>query len=192
MMDESEITSVTEHFELTEADISQQVSDCHVEEISDSFCEKWRSLPPYLEMEAIVAKDIDRDHPGEECEKRCSFLKKWKKMRGLKATYKSLVRALLKAKSREEAEGVCKLLKKSISTPHQPDSSEGLATEKKIDTKGACTSRQNTTLLKYHPISLSDRYYVEPCYCLRFWQYSPQLLHVVLIIFMLEMNETLG
>ena len=139
MMDESEIASVTEHFELTEADIIQQVSDSHIEEISDSFCEKWRSLPPYLEMEAIVAKDIDRDHPGEECEKRCSFLKKWKKMRGLKATYKSLVHALLKAKSREEAEGVCKLLKKSISTPHQPDSSESLSTEKKIDTKGACT-----------------------------------------------------
>ena len=153
MMDESEIASVTEYFELTEADIIQQVSDGHIEEISDSFCEKWRSLPPYLEMEAIVAKDIDRDHPGEECEKRCSFLKKWKKMRGLKATYKSLVRALLKAKSREEAEGVCKLLKKSISTPHQPDSSEGLATEKKVDTKGACTSRKNTK----SPISCIDQ-----------------------------------
>ena len=136
IMDESEIVSVTEHFKLSEADLNQQVSDCHIEEISDSFCEKWRSLPPYLEMETIVAKDIDRDHPGEECEKRSFFLKKWKNMTGLKATYKSLVRALLKAKSREEAEGVCKLLKKSTSTPQQPDSSEGLGSQKIPDTKG--------------------------------------------------------
>ena len=104
--------SMMEHFKLSEASFNRQVSDGHIEEISDSFCEKWRSLPPYLEMETIMAKDIDRDHPGEECEKRCSFLKKWKKMKGLKATYKSLIHALLQAKCREEAEGVCKLLRK--------------------------------------------------------------------------------
>ena len=102
-----------EHFKLSEAGFNRHISDCHIEEISNSFCEKWRSLPPYLEMETIVAKDIDRDHPGcDECEKRCSFLKKWKKMKGLKATYKSLIHALLQAKCREEAEGVCKLLTK--------------------------------------------------------------------------------
>ena len=100
-----------EHFKLSEADFNRQVSDSDIEEISNSFCEKWSSLPPYLEMEAIVARDIHRDHPGEEREKRCSFLKKWKKMKGLKATYKSLIHALLEVKCTEEAEGVCKLLK---------------------------------------------------------------------------------
>ena len=80
------MSSLVEHFEIPDADANRQVSDCHIEEISNTFCEKWRSLPPYLEMETIVAKDIDRDHPGcDECEKRCSFLKKWKKMRGMKA-----------------------------------------------------------------------------------------------------------
>ena len=64
---------LTEHFELSEADLNNQVSDCHVEEISISSCEKWRSLPLYQEMEPIVAKDIDRDHPGgNECETICS------------------------------------------------------------------------------------------------------------------------
>ena len=58
-----------------------------------------------------MARDIHRGHPGEEREKRCSFLKKWKKMKGLKATYKSLIHALLEVECREEAEGVCKLLK---------------------------------------------------------------------------------
>ena len=111
-MEYSEMISMMEHFKLSEAGFNRQVSDSHIEEISDSFCEKWRSLPPYLEMETIVAKDIDRDHPGDECGKRCSFLKKWKKMKGLNATYKSLIHALLQVKSREEAEGVCKLLRK--------------------------------------------------------------------------------
>ena len=115
------MSSLFEHFEIPEVDANRQVSDCHIEEISNTFCEKWRSLPPYLEMETIVAKDIDRDHPGcDECEKRCSFLKKWKKMRGMKATYKSLIKALLDTKCREEAEGVCRLLKKA-DVPAQSD-----------------------------------------------------------------------
>ena len=137
-MDESEIASVTEHFELSEVDLNNQVSDCHVEEISTSSCEKWRSLPPYLEMETIVAKDIDRDHPGgNECEKRCSFLKKWKSLRGLKATYRSLISALLKVKCREEAEYVCKLLKKRDSNKHlQSGNSTDSGNQKSPETKG--------------------------------------------------------
>ena len=51
-----------ECFKLSEADFNRQVSDSDIEEISNSFCEKWSSLPPYLEMEAIVARDIHRDH----------------------------------------------------------------------------------------------------------------------------------
>ena len=137
IMDESEIASVTEHFELSESRF-KQVSDCHVEEISTSSCEKWRSLPPYLEMETIVAKDIDRDHPGgNECEKRCSFLKKWKSLRGLKATYRSLISALLKVKCREEAEYVCKLLKKRDSNKHlQSENSTYPGNQKSPQTKG--------------------------------------------------------
>ena len=113
--------SMMEHFKLSEADFNRQVSDCHIEEISNSFCEKWRSLPPYLEMETIVTKDIDRDHSGcDECEKRCSLLKKWKKLKGREATYETLIHALLKLKCREEAEGVCRLLKK-VDIPAQSD-----------------------------------------------------------------------
>ena len=113
-----------EHFKLSEADFNCQVSDCHIEKISNFFCEKWSSLPPYLEMEAIVARDINRDHPGEEREKRCSFLKKWKKMKGLKATYKSLIHALLEVECREEAEGVCKLLKDQSITDNSQESQD--------------------------------------------------------------------
>ena len=121
-MDHSKIISMMEHFKLPEAAFNFQVSDSHIEEISNSFCEKWRSLPPYLEMKTIVAKDIDRDHTGcDECEKRCSFLKKWKKLKGLKATYRGLIHALLEIKCTEEAEGVCKLLKNQNSTDPPQD-----------------------------------------------------------------------
>ena len=130
-----------EHFKLSEAGFKHQVSDCHIEKISDSFCEKWRSLPPYLEMETIVTKDIDRDHSGcDECEKRCSFLKKWKKMKGLKATYKSLIHALLQAKCREEAEGVCKLLRKVDDSALPDQATEPPLSQELSDTKGNCES----------------------------------------------------
>ena len=136
------MVSMMEDFKLSEAGFKRQVSDCHIEEISDSFCEKWRSLPPYLEMEAIVAKDIDRDHSGcDECEKRCSFLKKWKKLKGQKATYKCLISALLRMKCRDEAEGVCRLVKKhdisALSCGNsQADSSLSVSIKKSPDTKG--------------------------------------------------------
>ena len=111
------MNSMMKHFQLTDKDLNQQISDCHIAEISDSFCEKWRLLPPYLELEDIVEKDVDREHQGsDESEKRCSFLKKWKKIIGLKATYKMLISALLRVKCRNEAEGVCKLLKKHTAT----------------------------------------------------------------------------
>ena len=132
--------SLKEDCTISEEDLNQKVSDHHVEQISNSFCEKWRSLPPYLEMETIVAKDIDRDHQGcNECEKRCSLLKKWKKMKGQKATYKTLVHALLKLKCREEAEGVCRLLKK-VDISAQSDQ----ATQTPPDTS-VCPTNQRTS-----------------------------------------------
>jgi hypothetical protein len=126
MAEHSELSYVTEHYQLSEADCNLQVTDVHVEKISSSYCEKWRSLPPYLKMEAIVAKDIDREHPGsDESEKRGSFFKKWKETRGLEATYRSLINALLETKCRGDAEGVCELLKKHTSMPpHRAESQQ--------------------------------------------------------------------
>ena len=122
-MDELEITSVTERYELSEADLNQQVSDIHIEEIPDFLCEKWRSLPPYLEMEAMVAKDINRDHSGcDEREKRSSFFNKWKEMKGQEATYKKLIHALIKRNDIQSAESVCKLIARSrLAGPQHSD-----------------------------------------------------------------------
>ena len=156
--------SMMEDFKLSEAGFKRQVSDCHIEEISDSFCEKWRSLPPYLEMETIVAKDIDRDHTGsDECEKRCSFLKKWKKLKGQKATYKCLISALLRMKCREEAEGVCRLLKKhdisSLSCGNSQTAADSSLSVKSPDTKGwwgLATTCHCTPLARYLALIMND------------------------------------
>ena len=137
------MNSMMAYFEISEENLNHVISDRHIEKISNSSCEKWRSLPPYLEMETIAAKDVDRDHSAsDECEKRCSFLKKWKKMKGVKATYKSLICALLEIKCTEEAEGVCKMLKKE--EYEQPNTSMSPANQKKSEVKGmyeACWQR---------------------------------------------------
>jgi hypothetical protein len=133
MAEHFELSSVMEHYQLSEADCNLQVTDVHVEKISSSYCEKWRSLPPYLKMEAIVAKDIDREHPGsDESEKRGSFFKKWKETRGLEATYRSLINALLETKCRGDAEGVCELLKKRLSMPLPSHQAELQQTETSV------------------------------------------------------------
>ena len=98
---------------LSEADTSQQASDSNLELITLSCCEQWKSLPPYLVVETIVATDIDKTQKDPQ-EKRHDFFRKWKKIKGSGATYKVLITALLKIKCVEDAEKVCEILKDSI------------------------------------------------------------------------------
>ena len=99
-------------YRLTERQYNKQVSDIHLEKLSRSGCKQWKSLPPYLKLEAIVAEDIDKSQKGER-EKRHEFLLTWKEMEGSSATYKQLITALLKIKCRRDAEKLCEMLKKS-------------------------------------------------------------------------------
>ena len=99
-------------YRLTERQYNQQVSDTHLERLSRSGCKQWKSLPPHLELETIVAEDIDKSQKGER-EKRHEFLLAWKDMEGSGATYKQLITALLKIKCRQDAEKLCEMLKKS-------------------------------------------------------------------------------
>ena len=103
------MSSLLEQYQLKEEDVSKQVTDLHINEISRSHCKKWKSLPTYLEMEAIVASDIEKK-PIEEEEKRNNFFSKWKEEKGSEATYKALIGALWKMRCREDAESICKLL----------------------------------------------------------------------------------
>ena len=94
---------MAEQYGLADGYGDQPVTDEHLEIISRSCCKKWKSLPAHLELEDIVAEDIDKTQKGER-EKRHDFLREWKSMKGSKATYKKLIAALLKIKCKDEAE----------------------------------------------------------------------------------------
>lgn len=64
---------IQEH-NLTEEDCGKQVTDIHLEDISGSCCDLWRSLPSHLEIENLKVKDIDREHKGENEKRKVFFL----------------------------------------------------------------------------------------------------------------------
>lgn len=110
-------------FKLTEEDLKQEVSDSHVEKLSE-YCH-WRRLPSHLDMKTTVVEDIDRNRLLiDESEKRHNFFKKWKQAKGQTATYKALVIALLEINFRQDAESVCKLLQTPTSAHPSPPSSD--------------------------------------------------------------------
>ena len=116
-LDEEEVfLQLMSCYGLTEEHYNQQVSDIHLEKLSRCGCKQWKSLPPYLKVETIVADDIDMSQKRER-EKRCDFLQQWKEIEGSNATYSVLITALLKTKCRQDAEKLCEMLKKHI--PHQ-------------------------------------------------------------------------
>ena len=113
MTEHVELTFLMEQYRLSESDCGIQVTDIHLEKLSNILGRKWRSLPAYLEMKSTVIDDIDYERLGcDESDKRLSFLNKWKEMRGTQATYRKLINALLEINCRNDAEKVCKLLLK--------------------------------------------------------------------------------
>ena len=108
-MDDSAEVALMKTYELTKDDWDQTISDQHLQKIAEDYCSSWRQLPVYLGMKNIVKDDINRG-PGDEEDKRCSFLFKWKKVKGASATYRKLVSALLMIECKADAEGVCEIL----------------------------------------------------------------------------------
>ena len=108
------LSSLSKKYRLSEAGLNQQVTEQHINDISFSYCKKWRLLPTPFKMEQIVADDINRKCVDED-EKRHDFLLKWTDEKGSMATYKVLICALLKIKCDKEAEGVCKLISRPLS-----------------------------------------------------------------------------
>ena len=119
-MAEEELALLLNHFHLREEDCNQKISDEHLRDISSaSYCSKWKELPSCLALETHYVDDIERDYPKEE-EKRYRFLLGWRERKGFEATYKALIEALLKIKHRNDAEGVCELLKGASLSQDQP------------------------------------------------------------------------
>ena len=118
---------------LSDEDCDKIISNAHLESISRSCCKEWKSLPPHLKLETIVAKDIDKTSVNEK-EKRYDFLLQWKEIKGAQATYKQLLAALLKIRCTQDSEKVCEILKESI--PMRPKSVEPIATHGTSTTLG--------------------------------------------------------
>ena len=110
-------------YKLGEEEYNTKVTDKHLVTISSSYCKKWRSLYPYLDMTRTDVTNANQDGNDEES-KRQRFLEGWKEKKGCDATYIKLINALLCAECRNDAENVCELLlrdKPELSKPPIPD-----------------------------------------------------------------------
>ena len=102
-----ELEELTAGFE----NLNWPISDSHLRIISRSYCKDWRLLSYLLgPEESITVNDIEKSS-RTETEKRIDFFKHWKSIQGSRATYRSLIDALLGINRREDAERVCDLLK---------------------------------------------------------------------------------
>ena len=93
---------------LLNEECNKKVSDSHLERLSSKCCRKWRNLTTSLELDSIVKDDVDRKSVCES-EKRFDYFTEWKEQKGSAATYRSLIRALLKIDCRDDAEYVYQL-----------------------------------------------------------------------------------
>ncbi len=115
-----------QRFQLSEDDVLQRVSDIHIQEISCAKHIQWWLLPAVLIMENpnTIVKDIERERKSEK-EMRIAFFSEWQRQKGSDASYKALISALLCIGSKEHAEYVCELLKRSTTARVTSQASEG-------------------------------------------------------------------
>lgn len=106
---------LVKQYNLTELELSRQVSDQHIEKFSRSHGSSWKSIPSHLGLKTIIAEDIDHS-PKSEPEKRHAFFSTWKHVQGSFATYKALINALLVIESRQDAESVCEMVQDYATT----------------------------------------------------------------------------
>ena len=104
---------------LLNEECNKKVSDAHLERLSSKCCDEWRNLTSHLEMDSIVKRDIDRKCVSER-QKRLDYFTEWKDQKGSAATYKSLIRALLKIDCWDDAEYVYQMSQSSGSQSTSP------------------------------------------------------------------------
>jgi len=140
-MDSTMEKSTLQKYGLTEGDCDRLVSDTDLQRISSSHCRLWRSLPAHLGVKIIMVETIDRGS-GDEYDKKHSFSLRWKEIKGTGATYKQLITALFKIDCRLDAEGVCSILKDSISLESV---SPSVAVDQPLDQQPSNTAIAGTT-----------------------------------------------
>ena len=68
-------------------------------------------MPAALDLEQHVATDIECETGLDSEQRRGKFLRKWKSIKGRKATYECLIKAFLEREERRNAESVCEILR---------------------------------------------------------------------------------
>ena len=116
MAESESFRNLLKQYNLKEEECSKQISDYHFDKISETLCKEWESLPSRLDMPEITISDIKKKFNDEKDRRRALFTK-WKARKGSVVTYEKLIRALLDAGCKNDAEGVCKLLQKAIDKP---------------------------------------------------------------------------
>ncbi len=140
-----------EEYGLSEEDWNQKVSDIHVGDISQSYCDNWRDLYPHLHLKKIVASDADRNH-GSEVKRKAAFFNEWKEQRASEATYRRLVYALLRIGSRQDAASMCELLAKSLGEA-KPQSQSAISSSTTTPVTTAVTGNLVHALFAYIALS---------------------------------------
>ena len=130
------------YYGVTENDCNCKIEDVHLQIISSTLCKHWKKLPAHLNTPSIKISDIERDFKTEE-ERRSAFFSQWRDRDGSAATYKRLIAALLDIDCRDDAEGVCKLLKKSSDS--RQEKSEESQEEKPIRTSTPVKLEENSS-----------------------------------------------
>ncbi len=110
------VNDLMKYYGLTEKDCNCEITKVHFEDMSRTLVKDWGSLPSRVGMPSISKSDIDRDFKTEK-ERRLAFFSQWKEISGCEVTYRRLISALLDINSRDDAEGVCKLLQEKPKEP---------------------------------------------------------------------------
>ena len=98
-----------EEFNLSDDILDTKCSDEHILAVSRFL--DWKGVARYLKLTDSEVNAVESDGRDEQ-DKQHKTLQKWKSKFALKATYKSLIQALLDSGKGDHAEEVCKLLQK--------------------------------------------------------------------------------
>ena len=125
MAEGESFSNLLKQYNLKEEECRDLISSHHFDKISETLCKEWESLPSRLGMPDITVSDIKKQNYNSERERRRALFTKWKDMKGSIATYEKLIRALLDAGCKNDAEGVCKLLLKDTEAWPKPPAIPG-------------------------------------------------------------------
>ena len=99
--------------------LNQPCSDDHLCEIALSISD-WQSVAPFLGLTDVLEEQIERDYANTKLQ-RIAMLRTWRRKFGQTATYRALLRTVLRLGRADIAETVCDILVRSSSSSSDED-----------------------------------------------------------------------